>query len=155
MFRKLRSTRRPSLSGRGVRFVGGSPDRETWSNWLSGQRWDQFITITFRQPVMAHRADQVLYSAAKSLREFNPEALFLATEQHLSTNLHIHGLYRGKADQTVMWNKLFKTYGRSEVRPPRDNADVAAYVSKYCVKNLGEYYFGARQWVGGHRIFVP
>jgi len=129
--------------------------KQAWSGWLSEQVWDFFITITFREPVARHRGLSTLYFCERTLRRFNPERLFLGLEEHVSTYMHIHGLYRIGANQPRLsagysssvksdlsadiFRTLVDTYGRSRVDSPRSQDDVVQYVTKYATKNLADY----------------
>ncbi len=130
--------------------------------WLESQPWHYFLTITFREPLTAHRADSTLNAIGKQLCARHwPERVFLGAETHLSQAIHFHGLYRECAPRarfpdwlwcqmaTDIWGTLFNTYGRSKVELVRGQGDVAKYVSKYCTKELGSYgIYGRQDWTG-------
>lgn len=121
--------------------------RDAWSEYLISQPWDYFLTITFREPVARHRALATLYFCDRTLRRLKPRSVFLGAEEHLSTYLHIHGLFRCgtipglENPASEIFQSLFERYGRSKVEIPRSQADVATYVTKYATKNLAEYSF--------------
>jgi len=129
---------------------------KAWADWLTEQHWDYFLTITFREPVPKHRAMNTLYFCQRTLLKFKPESLFLGAEAHLSTYMHIHGLYRQGPQPVGTWEllrnkdlpkpnqifkQLFEVYGRTKVEVPRSQEHVAKYVTKYCVKALADFSF--------------
>lgn len=120
-----------------------------WAAWLTGQSWDAFITVTFREPRFSHHALSTLNGLKKKIDYVEKTAGgFLATEEHLSRALHVHGVIRW-ADgdfylekrelRFSLFRALLKAYGRSSVEEPRGQLHVSSYVSKYVVKYLGEY----------------
>lgn len=135
--------------------------RLAWSEWLTQEDWDWFLTITFREPVPMCRQESVVHAAGMTIRaclwepRFDHSRLFLAAEPHQSYALHLHGLYKrnakpwnmsvetyswhGKFHKRQLWEKLHETFGRSRVSTPRGVDAVSKYVSKYCVK-AGGYY---------------
>ena len=131
-----------------------------WADWLTSLPWDYFLTITFRAPVPGHRSDSVLNAIGKHLcARHKPEMVFLGAEAHLSQAIHFHGLYKSTTPATFqpewwwklcgseVWRTLFETYGRSKVELVRDQSRVSAYVSKYCVKEIGSYgVYGRADW---------
>lgn len=118
---------------------------QAWSDWLSTQDWDWFLTVTFREPLPAHRQEGAVNAVGALLRRsFMPERLFLGAEPHLSTSMHLHGLYKSSGNDlvkrfepTAMWRALYKTFGRSRIESPRGALAVNTYVAKYCVKDQG------------------
>lgn len=66
----------------------------------------------------------------------------LGVERHKSGSWHIHSVihHRKYADEIRRdrgWQLWFSRFGRAEITPVKSQADVAGYVSKYCVK---DYY---------------
>jgi len=127
--------------------------RLEWAGWLESFSWDYFITVTFREPLPKHRAETVLRSCGKTLyKRLRPERLFLGAEPHISTYMHLHGLYKAAHGTDTwasmqhnteapsdVWRPLFETFGRSKVERIRSPEDTAKYVSKYCVKACETY----------------
>jgi len=118
--------------------------------WLTEQSWHAFTTVTFREPRARHLAISVLSAVQKAMESTDKDTHgFVGTELHLSTALHAHGVIRwhrrGKGDvdldtlRTILWRKLHKQFGRSQVVAPRSQMDVAGYVSKYITKGLTDY----------------
>ena len=139
------------LVGRGV-FIEWQEREQlkaAWGAWLTDQQWDAFITVTFRVPRMAAHAISTLNGVQKVIERSAPwEAGFLGTEEHLSRQLHVHGLLRAETERpplslrimrTLTWRALLSGFGRSQVQTPDSIGGVSAYVTKYVVKSLGEY----------------
>lgn len=118
-----------------------------WLAWLSSYAWDWFLTITFRDLVPMHRQESVLHAVGETLRHSHViDRLFLISEAHKSQTLHLHGLYASGAlpfvkpfQQSDIWRVLYDRFGRSKVEVPRGTAEVARYVTKYCLKDGGYY----------------
>lgn len=122
--------------------------KNAWAEWLASQPWSYFITVTFRDALPRHRAGSTLNAISKSLEVFQFHRVFLGMEQHASTYLHCHGLVCNRLRNhrpisaplaSVVWERLFDTYGFSRVEVVRDAVDASKYVTKYCVKGLADY----------------
>lgn len=119
--------------------------RHEWAEWLTRtcSAWDNFITITFRNPRMPHNAISTLNGIEKVLRSAGAVRGFIGTEMHQSRMLHIHGITAhhtaDSLQRTLLWRTLFHRYGRSQVTAIASREDVAKYVTKYCTKDLTEY----------------
>jgi len=116
--------------------------RKELAEWLESYKWDYFLTVTFREPRAPHLALNTLNSVQKVLRRFGPKLLFLGTEQHVSSLLHVHGLIADgliALPSQLVWKALFERFGRSKVDKVLDNGKVSRYVSKYVAKDLGEW----------------
>jgi hypothetical protein len=121
---------------------------ETWRDWLSGQEWDDFITVTYRAPRAVRSDGGDLSRVLRTIRRYVPQSrVFLAGEAHVDGNLHVHGIVQSsgrtvsmaRASRTGLWRDLFKAYGRSEVRPVRESEDVLNYCTKYVTKRMSAY----------------
>ena len=122
--------------------------QDGWSTYLGRWTWNYFITVTFREARLPHKADRTLRSIAGVIKQHSDGNLFLGTELHLNRTLHVHGLFSPKgstddiqkhtADQ--VWGDLYDKFGRSQVRKVRENQAVSDYVSKYVTKGLTEWF---------------
>jgi len=119
-----------------------------WVAWLSAYPWEYFLTITFRDLVPMHRQESVMHAVGQSIvKGFDTDRLFLVSEAHSSQTLHLHGLFKARAHDSrfdrvlkaLLWEHLFKVFGRSKVEKPRRATDVASYATKYCLKSGGYY----------------
>jgi len=116
--------------------------REEMGEWLQSYKWDYFLTVTFREPRPPHLALNVLNQVRKVLKSASPPLLFLGTEQHASSLLHVHGLMMAGSpalSTRAVWKLLFDRFGRSKVDGVLDKKKVAMYVTKYVVKDLAEW----------------
>ena len=120
--------------------------RESMSEWLPTLNFDYFLTVTFRDPVPAHRASAALRTVSGVIRRAGPpRLLFLVTEPHALGSIHVHGLYArswplGVASEPAhLWSKLYASLGRSRVERIHSQADVATYCTKYVLKGLTDY----------------
>jgi len=119
--------------------------QQEYGAWLGTLEWDWFLTITFREPVPGHRQESVTHAVGNYLKKrWEPTLLFLCAEPHLSTTMHLHGLYKSSREDFVkpnekldVWSHLFDRFGRSQVAEPRGQGAVTKYVAKYCVKTQG------------------
>ena len=123
--------------------LGSSHEWQTaLAEWLAGQEWDYFLTVTFRTPFARHQATTALRGLRKTLARCYTERAFLAAEHHVSTDIHLHGLWKGE-ERTIsardMWFPLFRRFGRSTVSPVRSQEAVARYTAKYVTKELTDY----------------
>jgi len=118
--------------------------RNAFSEFLSTFSWDYFLTVTFRNPRQPHHAISTVRQVGKVVRRHSTGCLFLGTELHINRTLHVHGLlsaFHGPNPllQYALWDSLFKTFGRSEVREVQSSEAVSFYVSKYVTKELTEW----------------
>ena len=114
--------------------------------WLASvSPWTLFITVTFALPRPAYAAMSVLAHVHRVIdKGVEVRNLFLGTEPHKSSLLHVHGLLSTRwtlerAGRYYLWQNLFKTFGRSGVKLIYDKSGVADYVTKYVVKDLTEW----------------
>lgn len=113
--------------------------KDALRDWLPTFSWDYFITVTFRKPVSAYYGDSTLSWVWHTLKPYHPGAVFLGTEQHLSSDLHVHGLLQEgpfPVGPTAYFRELFRRHGRSQVARIRAAEAVVAYCSKYVTKDL-------------------
>ena len=118
--------------------------RNAFGAWLGLFPWTYFITITFREPRQPHHAISTLRQCGYVVRRHSKGRLFLGTELHLSRTLHVHGLLDAPFGATdfleyALWNSLWTSFGRSEVRPVQSREAVSNYVSKYVTKEMTEW----------------
>lgn len=116
--------------------------RAAFADWLQTFDWDYFLTVTFRDPVPPYKAESSLSWVWKTLRPLNPSLTFLASEEHASRYLHVHGLLaEGLSDLGPLpyWQRLLKQHGRSGVSAIRSRKEVSEYVAKYLTKELAAY----------------
>lgn len=116
--------------------------REELGAWLATLEWSYFLTVTCAIPRKPHQSLSLLTSIKRNLQPFLPSLVFLGTEQHLSSLLHVHGLYRHgliAVPARVIWQSLFKQFGRSKVEVVRSQEAVSRYCTKYVVKELTDY----------------
>jgi hypothetical protein len=123
--------------------------REQYAEWLQGYRWDYFFTCTFRD---ARREPYyALEHVTSELVRHNMARGFLVAEPLQSGDLHTHGIIAGSvrqernlmAEPEVMWQGLFKRFGRSKVEYCHTVAAVTMYCSKYILKQQSracDYY---------------
>jgi len=118
-----------------------------WQELLDRYHWDWFLTITFKKP----RKDVILAlnSVESGLKRFySHPTYFVAAEYHQEGTVHVHGLFRwcrgclSEGNASLLWQQLFSSFGRSEVRTPILKADVIKYTTKYCTKDLTDW----RMW---------
>lgn len=132
--------------------INSTVARQSYAQYLQEQKWDYFITVTFRKrftdSIKAHETVWETLSGLWTGRAF------LAVERHRYPNnaCHVHGLVKGiggpervigrpSFDSFHLWHNLYVNHGRSMVEEVRSVEDVAAYCSKYVVKRLSEYGF--------------
>jgi len=118
--------------------------RDAFGNWLATFNWDYFLTITFRNPRHPHHALSTVRQVGKVVRRHSAGRLFLGTELHVNRTLHVHGLLETRKRPNdflrwALWDSLFNTFGRSEVRGVQSREAVSNYVSKYVTKGLTEW----------------
>lgn len=116
--------------------------RKGMVSWLISYSWDYFLTVTFRDPRPPHLALNVLNQIRRTLRPAKPPLLFLGTEQHASSLLHVHGLMMAGTPALSaqgVWKLLYERFGRSKVDGVLDQQKVSMYVTKYVTKELGEW----------------
>ena len=138
------------LVGRGTRRFNGvelstkQEVRDAFGAWLGLFPWTYFLTITFRSPRQPHHALSTIRECGRVVRRHSKGRLFLGTELHISRTLHVHGLLNapyGANDflEYALWQSLYTSFGRSEVRTVRSREAVSVYVSKYVTKELTEW----------------
>ena len=94
----------------------------------------------------------------------------LGVERHKSGSWHIHSvIHHRKYADTIRrdrgWQLWFSRFGRASITPVKSQADVAGYVSKYCVKDyynvdprreaemiLSDYFGQQPRKVAGHSV---
>lgn len=118
--------------------------RDAFGAWLSLFPWTYFLTITFRDPRQPHHAISTLQQCESVVRRHSKGRLFLGSELHISRTLHVHGLLDTPHRPTdileyALWQSLFTSFGRSEVRQVQSREAVSIYVSKYVTKDDGEW----------------
>jgi len=120
--------------------------KANWQSFLGAMAWTHFITITFAEPRYMPNADSTLLGIFKAIRRFSGRGrIFVGTELHASTALHVHGLVNatqwpnGHAFAVVLWRQLFELYGRTTVSEVQDGQAVADYVCKYVTKEFTAY----------------
>jgi len=119
--------------------------RTALAEWLPSLGFDYFLTVTFSDPVPAHRASAALRTVRGVLsRGEAPRLLFLATEPHVLGSIHVHGLYKRRSygaasEPAILWSKLYASLGRSRVERIHSVEDVASYCTKYVLKGLTDY----------------
>lgn len=123
--------------------------REQYTEWLQGYRWDYFLTSTFRSP--RREPYYALKAVSSELQNHNVARAFLVAEPHQSGDLHIHGIVAGsiRNGKNLMdtpegiWQGLFKRFGRAKVEPCSSHEAVTGYCSKYILKQQSrccDYY---------------
>jgi len=121
--------------------------RNAWAVFLSRYNWHYFVTITFRNPRQPHHAQSTLNQIGKVTRSRTKGRFFFGSELHLSRTLHVHGLLESRAATPALsrwmgdqlWEDYFRLFGRSQVHEVSSEEAVTMYVSKYCVKEQGEW----------------
>lgn len=135
----------------------GTEVKEQYAEWLQGYRWDDFLTVTFRQS--RKEPYYALRHVGNALRNsHNVARAFLVAEPHQSGDLHIHGIIAGSEVQgrgfygvegnnmdtpTGIWGDMFRRFGRSKVEPCKNHEAVSMYCSKYILKQQSrvcDYY---------------
>ena len=122
--------------------------QDGWSTYLKRWTWNYFVTVTFKEPRLPHKADRTLRAIAGVIKQRSDGNLFIGTELHLNRTLHVHGLFspKGSTDDIqkhtahLVWRDLYDKFGRSQGRPVRYSEAVSHYVSKYVTKELTEWY---------------
>lgn len=117
------------------------------ASWLQSFHWDQFITVTFREPRQPHTAQATLRQVERVVRQTRYGRLFLGTELHINRTLHVHGLLQGPGTVVrfpglpdALWRDLYRRFGRSQVQWVRSKEAVSNYCTKYVTKELTEWY---------------
>ena len=128
--------------------------REAWSDWLSGEKWDVFLTLT--DPGLSHpehmykrfryfenSVNRKLYGNHFKRRGKGIETI-VGLERQQRGSVHAHGLIRlpdhdAKNPTQFSWRYWQKFAselgGWARLDIPRSNTDVVAYVTKYVVKD--------------------
>lgn len=142
--------------------------QDVWGGWIAGHGpWHVFGALTYdpvRRPVGAGGAptmpprDIALAHVRRWLRETDKaldhrlEAAVVALEYQKSGSPHFHPLLRLAGGlQGVEFREAgqawFRRHGYAKLESPRDQGDVAAYASKYLVKDLavGDVVFWPRR----------
>ena len=125
---------------RRLEIAEASSLRESYADWLKQYHWDYFFTSTFRKP----RKDPyyAIQAVWRSLQWNNVRRAFLCCEPHQTGDAHIHGIIAGAGPgwypeidlPWVIWNDLFKSFGRAKVTACNNQAAVAGYCAKYILK---------------------
>lgn len=116
--------------------------------WLGGEKWDAWCTLTFRA---GNYSSDAATRAFANLRDW----LISQGAPHLSYfvghevggaggRLHLHGLLGGLPpvdSRRGVWKWWHKRYGRAQVLPYDPEKGAAYYVSKYVSKGLAEWDF--------------
>lgn len=127
--------------------------RKAWSDWLSAENWDVFLTLT--DPGLSHpeamskrwryfenSVNRKLYGNNFKRRGQGIETI-VGLERQTRGSVHAHGLIRlpdhDVSDPTQFswryWQKFATDLGGwAWLDIPRSNSDVVAYVTKYVVK---------------------
>lgn len=140
--------------------------RSTWGEWIAGQPWDLFLTMTHdprgghkthpeamlkRFRYCSNKISDHVYGRHWDRRGLGVQWL-VGVERHQSWSPHLHGLLRfplvdirgaeGKAIfDLAYWQKwTTATGGFCRLDLPRSNLAVVTYVSKYVVKD-GELHW--------------
>ena len=128
----------------------GSWTRQCYAEFLKKYYWDDFFTVTFREP----RKEP--YYAARNvwnqLKEYNVAMAFMGVEPHQSGDLHVHGIMSGNGPgwkpeiklPWEIWEGLFKKFGRNKVEMCNTLEAVTGYCSKYILKQQKrcvDYYY--------------
>lgn len=128
--------------------------REAWSQWLSAEKWDVFLTLT--DPGLSHpehmykrfryfenSVNRKLYGNHFKRRGKGIETI-VGLERQQRGSVHAHGLIRlpdhdAKNPTQFSWRYWQKFAselgGWARLDIPRSNTDVVAYVTKYVVKD--------------------
>lgn len=136
--------------------------RHAWGQWLAKAPWDVFVTLTdpgYPHPeTMVKRARYLEASVNDGLygkgwhRKGQGIETVTGLERQKRGSVHTHALWRLPDHQArdrsqfslAHWQKFASSLGGyAWLQIPRDSADVAAYVSKYVVKD-GELVLGDR-----------
>lgn len=125
--------------------------KEGWIEFLGGQGYDVFGTITFKEPsrtshVAVHRAVRVMRKFCKAIGLKHLHA-FIVAEQHASGTWHCHVLWRsgctGPDGLSRMlhgvWQFTFDRLGRCSFEAFHDGDAVRSYVCKYLLKHPGDW----------------
>lgn len=119
---------------------------EAYSQFIQSYDWDFFFTVTFRRERNdGIRAHEHVWSCLKSA---GAHRVFIATESgRLTGRIHNHGLFAYKCRPVnslgcgEMFERLHRSFGRSQVSPCRSPSATAEYCSKYVMKGLRDYDF--------------
>lgn len=137
--------------------------RNAWSQWLSQEKWDVFLTLT--DPGLSHpehmykrwryfenSVNRSLYGNNYRRRGQGIESV-VGLERQQRGSVHAHGLIRLPDHDATdplqfswrHWQKFASELGGwARLDIPRSNTDVVAYVTKYVVKDgdlvLGENF---------------
>ena len=122
-------------------------------DWLdSFGRWDYWMTVTSREPwsVPAWRRNFARYWNAQKDTSA-PDRIFWGTEEGKKLGrTHVHALvwwnperddllHRGAPASHVLWDSLFRKFGRTHVDRFEQGKGAAHYVGKYVSKQLADY----------------
>lgn len=125
--------------------------RQAYTDWLAGQRWTYFCTLTFREweddagtlngvytPDGARRVAQRFY---KPFGRAGHRLVCLFIESgSLYGKVHLHGLLRYdepyRPAALTIWERWFDRYGAARVESVRSREAISAYCTKYCTKHL-------------------
>jgi len=121
--------------------------QEAYADWLASKHWDYFLTVTSR----TQRTNAKLFLDrvwSKLHYDHGATKAFLVAEPHQATgNLHVHGIcadnpHGSRLDLPwVVYNTMFRTFGRSKIDLVRSHEDVSAYCSKYVTKTRGQDHY--------------
>jgi len=122
--------------------------KEAWESFLRRIPWTHFLTVTFRTPRPPNHGASTLREVGRALASECEAPFFLGTELHANGSLHVHGLLKGPDDAApathrllanLLWERLRREFGRSQVRRVRDVEAATSYCVKYVVKELTEW----------------
>lgn len=132
--------------------------RQELANWLCGQKWDYFLTVTFKTP--ENRPDRAVQRVKRELESY-PARSFIASECHEKGDYHVHGLFHYDRylspeiphydlSATTLWGALYSRFGRSRVEVVKSPLAVTLYCAKYVTKELSDYDVAGspRHWQG-------
>ena len=141
---------------------------EHYGEWLDRYRWAAWATLTFRwnpSPKSALESfrrwllgprvsDSYVLEEGASDRPQRPlwvggePYFFVATEEgKLNGRTHLHALLgtnRGRLDRRIGFEEWFHRNGRARILPYDQGRGASFYISKYVIKEFGEYEVGGK-----------
>jgi len=122
---------------------------EHFGRFLSDlDRWDWFVTFTFREEVQS--PDLAMERISEWLADIEahagrPLGWVIAEEfGALGGRWHCHGLICGTSEleRRFWWREAFRRFGRTRIEPFDPSRAAAFYAAKYAAKALGKIHFG-------------
>jgi len=117
---------------------------EAWGGFLSRYRWDWFLTLTFREPVVSFRAHRLFSYFARDIEKAVeiPIAWFRGDELGWrGGRLHFHSLMLNVAHlRRLSWmDQWERRAGFARILPFDRQKGAAFYCAKYVTKQFGDW----------------